>query len=110
MSRTNTEARKAAVRRYDDANTRQYHLKLNRKTDADIIALLDRLEKKQTFIKEAIRQAKTGAWIEYPAALQYEGAYLPEHIVCSACFHVFCTLDNCTEEFHHCPHCGAKMN
>lgn len=52
---------------------------------------------------------RTGTWIEYPVALQYEGAYLPEHIVCSACEHVFCTLDNCTEEFNYCPHCGAKM-
>ena len=56
-----------------------------------------------------LKEQRTGKWIEYPKALEYEGAYLPEHIVCSACEHVFCTLDNCTEEFNFCPHCGAKM-
>jgi len=48
-------------------------------------------------------------WIEYPECLAYEGAYSNNHIVCSACKHVFSTMDNCTEEFDYCPHCGAKM-
>ena len=60
-------------------------------------------------IDSLLKERRTGRWIEYPKALEYEGAYLPEHIVCSACEHVFCTLDNCTEEFNYCPHCGAKM-
>ena len=48
-------------------------------------------------------------WIEYPECLAYDGAYSDSHIVCSACKHVFSTMDNCTEEFDYCPHCGAKM-
>lgn len=48
-------------------------------------------------------------WIEYPECLVYDGAYFDSHIVCSACKHVFSIMDNCTEEFDYCPHCGAKM-
>jgi hypothetical protein len=48
-------------------------------------------------------------WVEYPECLKYENAYSTDHIVCSACQYVFSTIDNCTEEFMHCPHCGAKM-
>ena len=50
-----TEAQKRAVRKYDDKNTRQYHLKLNRTTDADIIAHLSGLESVQGYIKTLIR-------------------------------------------------------
>ncbi len=50
-----TEAQKRASERYDAANTIQFKLKLNRKTDADIIAKLESVEKKQTYIKELIR-------------------------------------------------------
>ena len=59
-----TEAAKRAVRKYDAANTRQYHLKLNMKTDADIIAKLDQVESAQGYIKMLIRldtHAKAGA-------------------------------------------------
>ena len=52
---------------------------------------------------------KTGEWIEYPDCLRYEGAYADDQIVCSACHHVFSIMDNCTEEFDFCPHCGADM-
>lgn len=48
-------------------------------------------------------------WIEYPECLAYDGTYSDSHIVCSACKHVFDIMDNCTEEFDYCPHCGAKM-
>ncbi len=48
-------------------------------------------------------------WIEYPECLAYDGAYSDSNIVCSACKHVFSIMDNCTEEFDYCPHCGAKM-
>lgn len=50
-----TEAMKRAVRRYDDANTKQIILKLNLKTDADILAKLDSVENRQGYIKELIR-------------------------------------------------------
>ena len=50
-----TEAQKRAVLKYDAANTTQIHLKLNNKTDADILDFLDGLDNVQGFIKTAIR-------------------------------------------------------
>lgn len=51
-----SEAQKQASARYDAANTRQIKLKLNTKTDADILGFLDRLENIQGYIKGLIRQ------------------------------------------------------
>lgn len=51
-----SEAQKRASARYDAANTRQIKLKLNTKTDADILGFLDRLENIQGYIKSLIRQ------------------------------------------------------
>lgn len=45
-----------AKERYDAANTRQIKMKLNLKTDADILAWLDAQESKQGAIKELIRK------------------------------------------------------
>ena len=50
-----TEAQKKAQAKYDKANTRQIHLKLNRRTDADVIQALDNAESKQGYIKGLIR-------------------------------------------------------
>jgi hypothetical protein len=50
-----TEAQKRAARNYDLANTRQIKLKLNTKTDADILALLEVIHNKQGYIKDLIR-------------------------------------------------------
>ena len=50
-----TEAQKRAVLKYDAVNTKQYHLKLNITTDADIIDELERQPNKQTYIKALIR-------------------------------------------------------
>lgn len=50
----NSKGHLDAVRRYDAANTRQICLKLNNKTDADILARLDEVENKQGYIKELI--------------------------------------------------------
>lgn len=47
---------KAAQERYDRENTVGLYLKLNRKTDADILAWLDTKENKQGYIKELIRE------------------------------------------------------
>ncbi len=44
-----------AQERYDKENTIRVTFKLNKKTEADIIEALDGAERKQTFIKEAIR-------------------------------------------------------
>lgn len=50
-----SEAQKRATRRYDAANTKQYHLKLNLKEDKEIIAKLDSLKNKQGYIKALIK-------------------------------------------------------
>lgn len=42
--------------RYDANNTRQIRLKLNTKTDADILRRLDSVDNKQGYIKELIRR------------------------------------------------------
>ena len=41
--------------RYDGANTKQIHLKLNLKTDADILEKLEQVESIQGYIKGLIR-------------------------------------------------------
>lgn len=51
-----TEAQRRAVERYDAENTRQIKMKLNIKTDADILQWLDAQENKQGAIKAAIRK------------------------------------------------------
>ena len=50
-----SKARKEATRRYDEKNTRQIMLKLNLKTDADILEKLDSVENRQGYIKSLIR-------------------------------------------------------
>lgn len=50
-----TEAEKRARLKYDSANTIQVHLKLNKKTDADILDKLGAVANKQGYIKELIR-------------------------------------------------------
>ena len=51
-----TEAQKKAKAKYDQANTKQIMLKLNLKTDADILDQLDSVENKQGYIKDLIRK------------------------------------------------------
>ena len=51
-----TEALKRAIKKYDAANTKQIHLKLNIKTDADIIKCLDGMKNVQGYIKSLIRE------------------------------------------------------
>lgn len=54
-SKTTSDAQKRATLKYDSKNTVQYHLKLNKTTDADIIEKLNSVESKQAYIKELIR-------------------------------------------------------
>ena len=42
--------------KYDKANTKQIKLKLNIKTDADILEFLDKSDNKQGIIKQLIRE------------------------------------------------------
>ena len=50
-----TEAEKRAKAKYDAANTVQLKLKLNKKTDADILSKLEASGNKQGYIKALIR-------------------------------------------------------
>ena len=51
-----TPAQKRAKEKYDKANTSQLKLKLNLKTDKDIIEALERSGNKQGYIKRLIRE------------------------------------------------------
>lgn len=55
MNRT-SEATRKAVAKYDATNTLQIRLKLNLKTDEDIIKRLHDIGNKQGYIKELIRK------------------------------------------------------
>ena len=61
-TRKRTDAVRAAQARYDKAMTKRLVVKLNRRTDADIIAFIEAEENKQGYIKELIRadMAKRG--------------------------------------------------
>ena len=50
-----TEAQKKASARYDSSNTTSVYLKLNNKTDADILKKLKESGNKQGYIKKLIR-------------------------------------------------------
>lgn len=56
MRKPKPNAHTRAVAKYNSQNVRQYVLKLNIKTDADVIAFLDSIEgSKQGLIKQLIR-------------------------------------------------------
>lgn len=50
-----SEAQLKAQAKYDKSNTTGFYLKLNNKTDMDIIEKLDQVNGKQTYIKKLIR-------------------------------------------------------
>ena len=50
MSRTNSQ------RRYDKRYTRMISLKLNRRTDQDILQVLEQCDNKNGYIKQALRE------------------------------------------------------
>ena len=51
-----TPAQKKAKEKYDKTNTVQVKIKLNLKTDSDILEALERSGNKQGYIKELIRK------------------------------------------------------
>ena len=51
-----SEKKKASNAKFDAANTKQIKLKLNLRTDADILDKLDRTENVQGYIKALIRE------------------------------------------------------
>lgn len=60
MTRKSTDAQLKASRKYDQQNTRLIQLKLNKKTDSDILDFLDGLDNRQGYIKELIRKQISG--------------------------------------------------
>lgn len=54
MSKELTDAKRKAIAKYDASNTRQFHLKLNKNTNAKIIQHLDRQPNIQGYIKDCI--------------------------------------------------------
>lgn len=50
-----SEAQKKASAKYDRSHTRQIMLKLNLKTDSDILAKLESVKNKQGYVKNLIR-------------------------------------------------------
>lgn len=50
-----TEDQTKTQAKYDAENTRQVHLKLNRRTDRDVLEKLDSVPSKQGYIKALIR-------------------------------------------------------
>lgn len=58
-----------ASAKYDKANTKSFHLKLNKKTDKDIIDRLDSVDNKQGYVKGLIRKdIKEGEYGEVATA------------------------------------------
>lgn len=55
-----SEAQKRASAKYDAKNTRMYAIKMNRVTDADILAKLEAVGNVQGYIKELIRKDMRG--------------------------------------------------
>lgn len=55
-----TDAQKRAREKYESTNCIQIKLKLNRKTDADILEKLESVPNKQGYIKELIRDNLKG--------------------------------------------------
>ena len=50
-----TEAQRKAVKRYNQAATIQLAIRLNKRTDADIVAHLETVKSKAGYIKQLIR-------------------------------------------------------
>ena len=51
-----TQAQKRASIKYDALNTTRLYVRLNNKTDADILEHLDQIENKQGYVKNLIRK------------------------------------------------------
>lgn len=51
-----TEANKRASKKYDQINTKMISVKINKRTDADILQRIDAIDNKQSYIKGLIRR------------------------------------------------------
>lgn len=92
---------------YNQGNGCEYHDQyLTRKEAVDVVKVLC-VEKAPAVDAAPVTHAR---WIEYPECLGYDGAYSDDHIVCSNCHSVWSIMDNDTDGFDFCPHCGAQIN
>lgn len=55
------ESTKKAIAKYDKEHCVVITIKLNKKTDADILAAFEGIDNRQGFIKQAIREKITGS-------------------------------------------------
>lgn len=55
MEEAKRKAHVQAVKRYNQKMVQEYKLRLNKKTDADLIEILDAVDNKQGYIKKALR-------------------------------------------------------
>ena len=56
MSKQLTDAKRRSIQKYDSANTKQIHLKLNLNTDADLLNFLSHIDNVQGYIKALINR------------------------------------------------------
>ena len=68
-----TKAQLKAQSKYDRENTRSIVLKLNLRSDADILAKLDEAENRQGYVKELIRQ---DIWKDFEIITAHTLSYL----------------------------------
>ena len=89
-----------ATAQYDRENTRRINLKLNNKTDAEIIAILEEQENIQGYIKRLIRLDKEQYPKEYPPTRYSATTY-----GCGICGH---ELEK--GHPHFCSNCGQAID
>lgn len=99
----------ASQQKYDKANTTQIRMKLNLKTDADILAKLESVGNKQGYIKALIR-----ADIEKEQRILNRGRSQSAPVLCSEKNYqmcaIMCRCDNCHTSPLKMPQNTAKKN
>jgi hypothetical protein len=70
------ESQKRARKKYDLENTRQIRIKLNKKTDKDILDCLDSQENRQGYIKKLIRTDIQGCRFCKNVTIEHEEKYV----------------------------------
>lgn len=116
------ESQYKASKKYDANMTTGLYLKLNNKTDADIISKLSEVPNKQGYVKQAIRNEIErgndmelhGIWIE--DANETDARFGRHEYRCSNCGHYATEHIGGTENWwciskpNFCPNCGVKMD
>lgn len=109
-----TDAIRRAVKKYDAETAVQFHLKLNKKTDAEIIAKLKSVEKVQTYLKELIAADIEHDKKEIPLPFLVVEVIEIDDGAEGHEFHKYCP--KCKSFFgwwyppKHCPSCGQRID